>query len=235
MRLNQFLALSGVSSRRKADELMAKGFVQVNGQTITTLGVTINPVKDRVFLNHQEVIKPPKYTYYRLNKPVGVVATTTKFYKDPVVVDFVPPKPRVYPVGRLDKNSEGLILLTNDGELTYRLTHPKFGIIKTYRVQIDREPTPTQIKSLREGIKLAEGETSRAGVDLDLSLTPEIWLNIKIHQGWKRQIRRMLTTLGLNTRRLIRVGIGPVKLTGLTPGEYRCLTKAEISALKRVY
>jgi 23S rRNA pseudouridine2605 synthase len=164
-----------------------------------------------------------------LNKPRGVVATASDPQGRPTVVDLVPVEPRVFPVGRLDADTEGLLLLTNDGDLTHRLTHPSFGVLKEYLVEVDRAPSPGAIRRLREGVELEDGVTAPAAV----ALVPPNALRITIHEGRNRQVRRMCTAVGYSVMRLVRTRIGPLAERSLKPGEWRPLTLAEVRALSQ--
>lgn len=220
MRLNQFLARSGGVSRRKADELIRQGRVTVNGQR-AILGQQIQDFGDVVRVDEEEqVIKTDKY-YYAVYKPVGYVSTTNDPEGRPTVVDLVPSETKLYPVGRLDIDSEGLIILTNDGDYAYQVTHPKFEVKKTYRVLTNKRVKPKQLDQLRRGIFLTDGLTAPAEAEIQTEAGRGSWLEITIHEGRHRQIRRMLDHIGLETKRLIRIKEGEVELGQLKPGECR--------------
>lgn len=227
IRLNQFLAQGGVASRRKADELIIQGRVQVNGQLMTELGTKIEKNIDKVMVDGHRVTAESKLVYYAVYKPVGVVSSTANQNQETPITSLVPKRPRVFPVGRLDKNSEGLIVLTNDGALAYKLTHPKFELIKKYEVWVDRQPTHAEIEILSKGVKLKEGMTAES----EWRVINSQKLEVKIHQGWNRQIRRMLAKFEITVRRLVRTAVGPISLGPLKSGEYRRLTEAEISRI----
>jgi 23S rRNA pseudouridine2605 synthase len=167
--------------------------------------------------------------YYLLNKPLGVVTTASDPGARPTVVELVPPEPRVFPVGRLDVNTEGLLLLTNDGDLSQRLTHPSFGVDKEYLAVVEGEPAPGDIRRLRDGVELEDGKTAPARV----ALTPPNVLRITIHEGRNRQIRRMCEAVGHPVRRLVRTRIGPISERRLPPGQWRALTTSEVRSLER--
>jgi 23S rRNA pseudouridine2605 synthase len=171
----------------------------------------------------------PGLVYYLLNKPAGVVTTASDPEGRPTVVQLVPPEPRVHPVGRLDAGTEGLLLLTNDGELTHRLTHPGFGVEKEYLAAVDGAPKPAAIRRLREGVALDDGRTAPAKVAL---VAPNA-IRIAIHEGRNRQVRRMCEAVGHPVRHLVRTRIGPISDRSLRPGTWRPLTPEEVLALER--
>jgi 23S rRNA pseudouridine2605 synthase len=171
----------------------------------------------------------PGLVHYLLHKPAGVITTASDPQGRPVVLDLVPPEPRVFPVGRLDGDSEGLLVLTNDGDLTHRLTHPSYGVDKEYLVEVDGEPTRRAVARLRDGVDLEDGRTAPAKVaQLDARL-----LRITIHEGRNRQVRRMCEAIGHPVLRLVRTRIGPITDRSLKPGEWRALTQDEVRALER--
>jgi 23S rRNA pseudouridine2605 synthase len=227
-RLQKVLAERGIGSRRVCEALIAGGRVRVNGQ-VATLGRRVDPVTDRVTVDGIPVSVQPGMVYYLLNKPAGVVSTAADPQGRQVVTGLVPPEPRVHPVGRLDADSEGLLLLTNDGDLTYRLTHPSFGVEKEYLVQVAGTPRPGAVRRLREGVDLVDGRTTAARV---ATVGPGA-LRITIHEGRNRQVRRMCGAVGHPVRRLVRTRIGPLRVAGLAPGEWRELTPDEVRALER--
>ncbi len=227
-RLQKVLAQHGLGSRRASEELIAAGRVSVNGE-VAVLGRRVNPATDRVSVDGVPVAVRPGLVYYLLNKPPGVVSTAADPEGRPTVVTLVPAQPRVYPVGRLDADSEGLLLLTNDGELTHLLTHPRFGVEKEYLVAVEGAPTAGELRRLREGVDLEEGRTSTARV---ARRGPNA-LRITIHEGRKRQVRRMCAAIGHPVHRLVRTRIGPIRLENLAPGEWRRLTATEVRALER--
>ena len=185
------LARIGVGSRRVCEELIAAGRVTVNGE-VPVLGRRVDPEVDRVELDGVPLPIQPGLVYYLVNKPTGVVSTAEDTHDRPTVVSLVPDQPRVFPVGRLDMDTEGLLILTNDGELTHRLTHPSFGVPKEYLVQLDSAPTPGEVRRLRTGVELDDGPTSPARVAV---VAPAL-LRMVIHEGRNRQIRRMAEAVG---------------------------------------
>lgn len=234
MRLNHYLSQAGVASRRAADELIAGGRVAVNGQIVTTLGIKIDPAEDEVKVNHQTVKMRVALIYYLVNKPPGVVSTTKAQDNSRTVLDLVPKTVTVFPVGRLDKNSRGLIILTNDGDLTYKMTHPKYGLKKTYWVTLDHSPNEKQLTQLRQGVKLKEGVTAPAEVEIITAVNGQTVVEISIHQGWNRQVRRIFEVLHLTVRDLTRIKIGPLELGDVKEGGFRVLSLGEVEELKKV-
>ena len=243
MRINTFLAEAGVCSRRGADTLVLAGAVSVNGTVVTTPGVQIDERADRVAVRGRPVrlaSVPP--CCLMLNKPVRVVSTAKDPEGRPTVLDFIPPElataggqpRRLYPVGRLDYFSEGLILITDDGELTQRLVHPRHHVSKTYQVTVRGPLTPACLRRMREGMTLAEGERLapvQARI-LKAGFAGATTLEMILQQGVNRQIRRMCRDLGLTVLRLVRVAQGPLRLGDLAPGAVRALTEDEMRAIR---
>jgi 23S rRNA pseudouridine2605 synthase len=227
-RLQKILARAGLGSRRASEALIAAGRVRVNGE-VAALGDRADPETDRIEVDGTVVGVRPGLVHYLLNKPAGVVTTASDPQGRPTVVGLVPAEPRVFPVGRLDSETEGLLLLTNDGELAHRLTHPSFGVDKEYLAEVDGRPTRGALRRLREGVDLEDGRTAPAKV----SLVGDRLLRITIHEGRKRQVRRMCDAVGLPVRRLVRVRIGPITDRRLTPGAWRALEQDEVRALER--
>ena len=225
-RLQKVLARTGLGSRRVCEDLISAGRITVNGE-LPVLGRRVDVGVDLIELDGVPVPVRPGLVHYLVNKPPGVVSTAEDTHDRPSVVSLVPDEPRVYPVGRLDMDSEGLIIVTNDGELTHRLTHPSFGVPKEYLVQVEGEPSPGAIRELREGVELEDGLTAPAKVAV---VAPTL-LRIVIHEGRNRQIRRMCDVVGHPVVRLVRTRIGPVADPSLTPGSYRPLTFDEVRAL----
>jgi 23S rRNA pseudouridine2605 synthase len=225
-RLQKVLARVGVGSRRVCEELIVAGRVTVNGE-IPVLGRRVDPSVDRVELDGVPLPIQADLVHYLVNKPAGVVSTVGDTHDRPTVVSLVPPEPRVFPVGRLDMDSEGLLILTNDGELTHRLTHPSFGVPKEYLVQVEGAPTSGEVRRLRQGVDLEDGPTAPARVAV---VAPGL-LRIVIHEGRNRQVRRMCESVGHRVLRLVRTRIGPVTDPSLGPGSYRPLTFDEVRAL----
>lgn len=232
-RLQKLMARAGVASRRKAEEMIAAGRVRVNGQVVCEPGRQVDAERDIVELDGRRIALSPQRSYVLLNKPVGYVSTTHDPQGRPTVRDLVQSQERLYPVGRLDLDSEGLILLTNDGELTQRITHPRYEHDKEYRVLVAGQPAPRDIERLRRGVELEDGVTSPAEIEIAGSEGPDTWLKFVIHEGRKRQIRRMGQAVGHPVKRLIRVRIGPLALGDLRSGAWRTLTTEEEAALHR--
>ena len=226
-RLQKVLAQRGYGSRRVSEELIAAGRVRVNGE-LARLGVRVEVDHDRVEVDGHLVSVKPGLVHYLLNKPAGVVTTAKDTHGRRTVVELVPAEPRVFPVGRLDADTEGLLLLTNDGDLAHQLTHPSFGVEKEYLAQVAHPLAPGALRRLRDGVDLEEGRTARAEAS-----QPEPGLvRITIHEGRNRQVRRMLEAVGHPVERLVRVRIGPITDRRLPPGEWRHLTDEERRALE---
>jgi 23S rRNA pseudouridine2605 synthase len=228
IRLQKVLARSGFGSRRTSDDLIAAGRVRVNGEP-AELGRRIDVEHDRVEVDGVPISVRAGLVYYLLNKPPGVVTTADDPQERPTVLGLVPDEPRVFPVGRLDLDTEGLLLLTNDGDLTHRLTHPSFGVEKEYLAHVDGNPGPNEIRKLRDGVQLDDGVTAPARANL---VAPGL-VKLTIHEGRNRQVRRMCDAIGHPVRRLVRTRIGPLADRGLKPGEWRPLTTDEVRALER--
>lgn len=233
VRLNKYLANLGVASRRKIDQMITEGRVKVNNQVVG-LGQTINETKDQVLVDDKPVLGNNQLIYIILNKPRGIISTANDEFGRKSVTDLVKSPVRLYPVGRLDESSTGLILLTNDGDLTYKITHPKFHIPKTYEVTIQGDLNEQVIAKLKNGIKLKEGQTSPAEFKIIKNEFNRTTFELTIHEGWYHQIRRMCAALNLDLMSLKRLSIGPIQLGGLLEGKFRELTAAEIKLLKDV-
>lgn len=228
VRLQKLLARAGVASRRVIEDLIAEGRVAVNGE-VAELGRRADPDTDRIEIDGALIGLQPGTVWYLLNKPVGVVTTAADPQGRPTVVELVPDEVRVFPVGRLDADTEGLLLLTNDGDATHRLTHPSFGVEKEYLAHVEGRPSRGAIRRLREGVELDDGITAPAKA----STVGDDVIKLVIHEGRNRQIRRMCEAVGHPVRRLVRVRIGPLRDTQLAPGEWRALTGEEIRGLER--
>ena len=226
-RLQKVLAAVGLGSRRACEELIAEGRVTVDGE-VAELGRRVDPDRARVEVDGVPISVRPGLVHYLLNKPAGVVTTASDPQGRPTVLDLVPPEPRVFPVGRLDAATEGLLLLTNDGDLAHRLTHPSFGVEKEYLAEVETAPTRGELRRLREGVDLEDGRTAPARV----TLVPPRAVRLVIHEGRNRQVRRMLDAVGHPVRRLVRTRIGPLTDRRLKPGEWRPLTPAEVRSLE---
>jgi 23S rRNA pseudouridine2605 synthase len=229
-RLQKVLARAGLASRRVCEDLIAEGRVTVNGE-VADLGRRVDPVADVIEVDGGLVPTAPGLTYYLLNKPAGVVTTAADTHGRPTVVALVPAEPRVFPVGRLDADSEGLLVLTNDGELTHRLTHPSFGVEKEYVVSVEGDPSPAALRRLREGVVLDEDGEARPTAPAKVARLEAGLLRITIHEGRNRQVRRMCEAVGHPVTRLVRSRIGPLADRRLKPGEWRALTGDEVRSL----
>lgn len=234
IRLNHFLAMSGVASRRAADELIRGGRVEVNGRLVTELGVRIDPEQDDVRFDGNR-LRPERPTYVLFNKPSGVVCTNARHEQKKRVIDFLPTvKGRLFTVGRLDLDSEGLILLTNDGNFALEMTHPRFGVPKLYAVTLRGRVEQKDLDKARGGVWLAEGPTAGMGVRIEHTGKDKTLLKVSLREGKNREIRRVFAKLGYPVLELKRIRIGELNLHGLRPGEWRFLQKHEIDALRRV-
>lgn len=209
--------------------------MQVNGETITRLGTTVDPRCDRILVDDRPIGAPPSPLYFLLHKPVGVVSTLKDPQGRPTVRDLLRGVPeRVFPVGRLDYASAGLLLLTNDGELTERLLHPRYQLPRTYHAKVSGVPTPGTLQALRQGVRLEDGTVSApATVQILRASETKTWLELTLREGRNREVRRMCAAVGYSVEKLVRVRFGPLVLDGLPVGAYRPLTPAEIRALKR--
>ena len=227
-RLQKVLARAGIGSRRACEKLIVDQRVTVNGR-VSELGEKVNPETSQIKVDGLIIGVREDLIYYLLNKPIGVITTSKDPQDRSTVIDLVPSQPRVFPVGRLDAETEGLLLLTNDGDLAHYLTHPSFGIEKEYLVQVEAKPSRSTIRKLRQGVELDDGVTSPAKV----SLVEENILRIVIHEGRNRQVRRMCESLGHPVLRLVRSRIGPIVDRSHPPGSFRDLTKQELKSIRK--
>jgi 23S rRNA pseudouridine2605 synthase len=231
-RLNKFLAHAGVGSRRHCEELISAGRVSVDGKTVRELGTKVDPGQ-KVTVDGQP-IHAERCVYWLVNKPRGYLCTNHDPAGRPLAIDLVPHvSQRVYTVGRLDEDSEGLLLLTNDGDLANRLMHPRFGVEKTYLVQVAGHPTKEDMLQLLKGVYLSEGHVRARKVKRMKTQGESTWLRIVLSEGKNREIRRMLARLGHKVMRLKRIAIGPVKIGNLAGGKARRLTAGEVEGLRR--
>ncbi len=226
-RLQKVLARLGFGSRRACEELIADGRVTVDGE-VAELGRRVDLDSSLVAVDGAPVGIRPDLVHYLLNKPAGVITTADDPQGRPTVVQIVPAEPRVFPVGRLDADTEGLLLLTNDGELTHRLTHPSFGVEKEYLAHVEGEPSRAALRALRDGVELEDGPTAGARVT---AVEPNL-LRITIHEGRNRQVRRMCEAVRHPVIRLVRTRIGPIVDRRLKPGEWRALSRDEVRSLE---
>lgn len=232
IRLNKYLASVGIASRRKIDQLTTDGRIKING-AIAKLGQMIDPERDQILIDNEKIKPEEQLVYIILNKPKGVISTSNDELGRESVTSMVRSNIRVYPVGRLDETSTGLILLTNDGELAYKLTHPKFHIPKTYELLIQGTVSDEILQKLREGVLLKEGKTAPAAVKFLKEWDNRTLLEVTIHQGWHHQIRRMCSKVGIELIGLKRIAFGSIKLENLPEGKSRSLTAEEIAALRQ--
>jgi 23S rRNA pseudouridine2605 synthase len=232
-RLNKIIASSGISSRRRADELISSGRVVVNGRIVTKAGSKAVWGLDTILVDGQRLPGPPKKAYVLLNKPFGYVCTLHDPQGRPIVLDLLGDlKERVYPVGRLDFDTQGLLILTNDGELAFRLMHPRFGVPRTYKALVEGTIEPQSVKKLRKGIMLDDGLTNPARVRMLEGGQGRSLLRITVSEGRSREIRRMLEAVGHKTIQLRRTGYGNLSLGTLKVGKYRHLTEEEVESLR---
>ena len=233
VRLNKYLADRGIGARRKCDELIAEGRVSINGSVVREVGVRVDEQRDRVQVDGRPVGGRSKHVYYVLNKPVGVITTLDDPQGRRTVREFLPRGARVYPVGRLDADTSGLLLLTNDGELAHKLMHPRYGVAKVYRVRLSQEPRADQLRRLASGVRfdkdLVSGPARVRRIDPGFDA---IMIEIIIHEGRFRQVRKMCEAVGLPVAGLHRVGYGPIRLGPLPKGMFRELSEDEVAALR---
>jgi 23S rRNA pseudouridine2605 synthase len=239
-RLARYLAHAGIASRRHAEILIEAGRVRVNGQVVTTQGARIDPQRDSITVDGKPVQPGEKLVYVMLHKPTGYVSTANDPRNRPTVLDLLPPelrRLRVYPVGRLDIDTSGLLLLTNDGEFALHLTHPRYSMDKHYRALVKGYPSESALNALRRGVEIVEDngghhKTSPAKVSIYKQVGSNCWLSLTIHEGHKRQVRRMLAATGYPVLELMRVGIGSLELGNLPVGKWRNLTEDEVIRLR---
>ncbi len=246
-RLQKVLAAAGVASRRACEKLISAGRVRVDGQVVASLGTRVNPANTTILVDGKRIRLPRRNVYYKVYKPQGILSDIggdTRGRRS--VAHLLPPGiSRVFPVGRLDLNSEGLILLTDDGGLAHKLTHPRYEHPKTYYVLVAQQPSLAALVQLREGIELESGRTAPAWVEVAKRLPPRlfldkgsgsrgVWLRFVLREGKKRQIRHMAAAVGIHLSRIIRWAIGPLTLDGLQAGTSRLLTSGEVNALRNM-
>ncbi|MHC4172053.1 MAG: pseudouridine synthase [Planctomycetota bacterium] len=231
-RLQKVLAAAGVDSRRKCEELILDGVVRVNRKVVDKLPAFVDPEKDLIIVNGRKIHAAQK-VYFLLNKPTGVICTNRDPHGRKKAIDLVSARERIFCVGRLDADTSGIIILTNDSELANRLTHPRYGLAKTYVVRVKGQVVGERIEKLKRGIWLAEGKTGRASVKILKRGHKESLIEVTIRQGLNRQVRRMLAKVGLPVRTLTRTRIGKLSSRGLGVGKFRALTKAEVAYLKK--
>lgn len=233
-RLQRALARAGFGSRRTSEELIVAGRVEVNGR-VATLGDKVDPTHDEVLLDGVRVNLDPNVRHYALHKPAGVVTTMRDPQGRPSVRDLLPTDgPRVFPVGRLDRDSEGLLLLTNDGELANRLTHPRYGVEKEYLAEVAGRPLARHVSALRRGVELDDGPARATAARIVDARADRGQLRLVMTEGRKREVRRLLAAVDLPVTRLVRLRVGPVTLGSLRPGAIRELTADEVRGLSEV-
>jgi pseudouridine synthase len=230
-RLQRSLARAGFGSRRACEELIVEGRVTVDG-SMATLGDKVDPSTSTVLVDGLEVNLDPNVRYYALHKPPGVVTTMRDPQGRPDMRGYLPSEgPRVFPVGRLDRDSEGLLLLTNDGDLANRLMHPRHEVEKEYLAEVEGEPTARQLSKLRAGVELEDGPATARSARVVAASRGRGAVRVVMTEGRKREVRRMLGAVGLPVTRLVRLRVGPIRLEGLAPGELRRLDRHEVQAL----
>ena len=232
-RLQKILAAAGIASRRKCEELILDGAVRVNRRIVNELPVFVDAEKDVITVNGKK-IRPQRKVYYLLNKPKGVICTSSDPQGRAKAIDLVPARERIFCVGRLDADTTGLIILSNDSELANRLTHPRYKLAKTYVAAIKGDIQGPAVEKLKKGIWLADGKTGRAAVKILKRSYRGSLIEITIRQGLNRQIRRMLLKVGLHVESLKRTRIGKLTARGIGVGKFRSLTKAEVAHLRKV-
>ena len=232
MRLNKFLASAGIGSRRKCDDYIVEGKVSVNGEVVQKLGIRIDELTDTITFEGNEVKFEKDFLYIILNKPKGIITSARDEYDRNTVMDLIPLKERLFPVGRLDQDTTGLVLLTNDGELSNKLIHPKFKIPKTYHVFLNKVIRPKDIYHFERGIIFDDKKTAPCKLSEIRIIDNCSFIEVILYEGRKRQIRRMFYELGYKVFELDRIAFGPLTLAGIKRGEWRYLNKNEIARLK---
>lgn len=233
VRLNKFIADAGVCSRRKADELISEGKVKINGTVVTELGTKVQTERDKVFVNGKQVVNLDKLVYIAFHKPKDCITTASDERGRPTVMDYVKVRERIFPIGRLDRNTTGILLLTNDGELAHKLMHPRHEIKKAYKATLDKVLTKDDAKKLEQGVRLSDGKTSPAEV-YTIGAGKGKVIGIIIHEGRNRQVHRMFESFGYEVEKLDRVAYADITYEGLSKGEWRHLTKPEVKKLMDV-
>ncbi len=231
-RLQRVMAAAGIGSRRECETIIEEGRVEVDGEIVVTLGTKVDPAKQKIKVDG-DLLRQERLQYFMLNKPPGVLSTSNDPSGRMRVIDLIMTKNRVYNVGRLDQSSEGLILVTNDGELANRLTHPRYGVEKKYHVQVVGRPDVADLKTLVDGVYLAEGKAKATSAKFIRKGKESSWIEITLTEGRNREIRRLLAKIGHKVRTLKRVSIGPLKIKDLPSGAHRELSGSELTALKK--
>lgn len=234
IRLQKVIAQAGLASRRAAEEMIRQGRVKVNGVVVYELGTRVDPDRNEILVDGQPIAGSSEKVYLLFYKPKNCVTTLNDPQGRKTIMDFMADLTvRVFPVGRLDYDAEGLLVITNDGALGHRLQHPSFEVTKTYEVKIAGHPTEKALNELRWGIQLDEGRTAPAQVEMLRLLPHKAWIKIVMYQGWYRQIKRMCDAVGHPVLKIKRTRYGPLKVGRLTPGSYRILSRKEIQELFR--
>ncbi|HSH35142.1 pseudouridine synthase [Schnuerera sp.] len=233
MRLQKYIAYSGVTSRRKAEELILKGRVKINDKVIRELGTKVDPDKDIVKVDNRQIKLEKKKIYIMLNKPEGYVTTLKSYHNDKIVIDLIQDiDERIFPVGRLDKDTSGLLLMTNDGKLAHRLTHPSYEVLKTYVALVEGVPNGKKLTKFRKGLKIDGKMTAKAYIRITKKYKDTSLLEISIHEGRNRQVRKMCKYIRHPVIKLKRIAIGEIKLGDIKLGQWRYLTDKEVRYLK---
>jgi 23S rRNA pseudouridine2605 synthase len=233
VRLQKVIADAGIASRRKAEELMRQGRVSVNGRVVRQLGTRVDPERDHVKVDGRHLKAAPPQVYLMLNKPVRYLSSLSDPQGRPTIAELLPGvRLRVFPVGRLDFDAEGLLLLTNHGELAQALLHPRYHVPKTYLIKVKGVLTDEEIATLERGVELEDGRTAPARVQKVRKAEQNSWLELTIHEGRQHQVKRMLEAVGHSVLKLKRTRLGPLSLGNLPPGQYRFLTDREANALR---
>ena len=234
MRLNKYIAHSGVTSRRHSEELILAGRIAVNGKIADSLSTKVQPDFDHITLDGETIRPTEVKSYYMLNKPTGYITTVSDPFDRETVMALIKSIPqRVYPVGRLDKDSEGILIFTDDGELSYEMIHPRFGVDKEYRVLVQGRPNQETIQKLSNGVPQGNRVTAPCRVEIHSHEAKNTWMTFTLHEGRKRQIRRMCGFVGYPVIRLIRIRFGPIHLNNLAPGHWRPLQDTELTVLRQ--
>ncbi len=230
VRLNKYIADCGIASRRKADDMIENGEITINGKKVFELGIRVDPKQDRILFRGKPIQAQNRFVYYAFNKPKSVVTTTDDPHGRRTVMDFFPKaKLRLFPVGRLDFDSEGLLIITNDGEFAQKVIHPDEHVTKTYHVKLNGIPTDPQLDKLRRGVSIVGGKVSALHVKRLLKATDKkSWVEVMIDEGKNHQVKQMFTKIGFDVEKLRRVSIGEFRIGSLKPGEHRELTFEQI-------
>ncbi|HZX21670.1 MAG TPA: pseudouridine synthase [Clostridia bacterium] len=234
MRLQKFLADCGVASRRKSEELINSGRVKVNDKTVTKMGFKVDPDTDSVYVDDKNIVLERHKVYILLNKPKGYVTTVREQFNRKKVIDLIDVPYRIFPVGRLDYNTSGLLILTNDGELTYKLTHPKFEVPKVYVAKIKGIPNNDKLNNFESGLKIENYVTAPAKIRVLKKLGKDCFVEITIREGKNHQVRKMCDAIGHPVLELKRIKMGKINIGNLEVGNWRYLTEREIGYLKQL-